>query len=99
MNDTVTDTEASIYGQDLPNFLDHRTTSPLFTMNFPEDVILGGSSGLALSVADGYSFIIVPPPPGEYEIVISTTFDGTDTFSGTWQVVARSSILTSGATA
>jgi len=65
MNDTVTDTEASINGHDLPNFFDHRTTSPLFTMDFPEDVILGGSRGLALAVADGYSFIIAPPPPGE----------------------------------
>ena len=89
MSDTVTAVEASIDGQDLPNILDYRTTSPLFTMNFPEDNIFGGPSGLALSVADGYSFIIAPPPPGEYEIVISTTFDGTDTFTGTIHITVE----------
>jgi hypothetical protein len=48
------------------------------------------SEGVALSVSDGYNFIIAPPPPGEYEIVVSTTFeDGTEPFTGTVRVIVE----------
>jgi hypothetical protein len=83
MNDTVTAVEVSINGQDFPDILDYRATSPLFTMNFPEENIFGVPGGLALSVSDGFSFIIAPPPVGKYQLVISTTFEETDTFTGT----------------
>ena len=83
MNDAVTAIEASFNGQNLDTILDYRLTSPMFTMNFPDDNIFGVPGGPALAVSDGYSVLLAPPPPGEYEIIVSTTFDDTDTFTGT----------------
>jgi hypothetical protein len=89
VTDTVTDIQFSINGQEIPNVLDYRRTSPLMTLNFPDDNIFGVPGGIALAVADGYSLIIAPPPPGDYEIIGSTTFDGTDTFTSTIQVTVE----------
>ena len=77
-NDGVIELEASINGQPVPDLEQYRAVSPLFTMLFPEDNFFGVPAGVALSVADGYQFIIAPPPPGEYEISVSVLFEDED---------------------
>ena len=76
--DGITEMEASIDGRPVPDLEQYRAVSPLFSMLFPEDNFFGVPAGVALSVADGYSFIIAPPPPGEYEISVSVLFEGED---------------------
>jgi hypothetical protein len=76
--DEISEMEASIDGQPVPDLEQYRAVSPLFSMLFPEDNFFGVPAGVALSVADGYSFIIAPPPPGEYEISVSVLFEGED---------------------
>lgn len=78
MADAVVAMDASIDGVPVPNLEQYRAVSPAFTMLFPEDNFFGVPAGVALSVADGYSFIIAPPPPGEYEIAVSVMFEGDD---------------------
>jgi hypothetical protein len=58
-----------INGQEVADLDDYRTTSPPFTLTFPENNVFDVEPGVALAVAESYSFIIAPPPPGEYEIV------------------------------
>lgn len=69
--DSFTELEASINGQDVPDLESYRASSPLFTLNFHADNWPGYPEGVALSVSEGYTFIIAPPPPGEYEITTS----------------------------
>ena len=90
--DTLTVVEVSINGQEVPNIEAYRTGSPLFTMTFPEDNFFGVPAGVALSVADSYSIIIAPPPPGEYEITVSTAFEEEGElieFGGTTRVIVE----------
>ena len=54
----------------------YRTSSPLFTLTLPENNIFGVEPGVAQAVSEGYSFIIAPPPPGEYEHTGSTQLAG-----------------------
>ena len=65
-------TRLSVNGQDVADLDAYRTGSPLFTLTFPEDNLFGVEPGVAQAVSEAYSFIIAPPPPGEYEIVVST---------------------------
>jgi hypothetical protein len=58
-----------INGQEVADLDEYRTTSPPFTLTFPENNVFDVEPGVALAVAASYSFIIAPPPPGEYEIV------------------------------
>ncbi len=76
MADTITDMEASINGQPVADLEQYRTVTPLFPMLFGQDNFYGVEPGVALSVSDGYAFIIAPPPPGDYEITVSVTFEG-----------------------
>ena len=69
--DPYTDVHASINGQEVADFGSYRLSSPLFTLTFPENNVFEAEPGVAQSVSDSYSFIIAPPPPGEYEIVTS----------------------------
>ena len=69
-SDGVTDYQARVNGQDVADLDAYRTASPLFTITFPEDNVFGVEPGVAQAVSEGYSFIIAPPPPGEYEIVV-----------------------------
>jgi hypothetical protein len=73
--DGVTYLRATVDGQRVPDPERYRYSSPPFTLNIPEDNILGAPAGVALSVADGYGFIIAPPPPGEYEITFMMIFE------------------------
>jgi hypothetical protein len=61
---------ARINGQDVGDLGAYRISTPLFTLNFPENNIFGVEPGVAQAVGEAYSFIIAPPPPGEYEIVL-----------------------------
>jgi hypothetical protein len=74
--DEITQFEARVDGQEVANLDQYRTTSPLFTLTLPENNGFGVEPGVANAVAESYSFIVAPPPPGEYEIAWSTTFPG-----------------------
>lgn len=90
--DTLTDVQVSINGQAVPNIEAYRTSSPLFTMTFPEDNFFGVPPGVALSVSDSYSILIAPPPPGEYEIIASAAFEEEGElieFGGTTRIIVE----------
>ena len=60
----------TINGQEVPDLTSYRSSSPLTSIVFPEDNIFGVSAGTAHFVNDAYGFLIAPPAPGTYEIVI-----------------------------
>lgn len=90
----------TINGEELPNAMDYGVTSPMFTLNLPDGNFYGVSEGVALSVSTAYSFIIAPPSPGEYEITVSSVFEGaSEPFVSTIHfVVVEPTIITPGAT-
>ena len=69
--DEITEYEAHVNDQDVANLEAYRTTSPMFTAIYPENNIFGVEPGVGEEVAESISFIIAPPPPGEYEITVS----------------------------
>ena len=77
--DSATDYQASVNGQDVGDLDAYRSTSPLFTLTFPEDNVFGADPGVAQAVTAAYSFIIARPPPGRYEIVLSSRAIGDPT--------------------
>ena len=88
--DDATNYQASVNGQDVPDLETYRTGSPLFTMTFPENNIFAVEPGVAQSVSETYSFIIAPPPPGEYEIVVSTMYVGDpQLYTGTVNLIVQ----------
>ena len=64
----ATDNEASVNGQDVDDLDVYRIATPLFTVALPEDNIIGVEPVVAEVISEGYTFIISPPPPGEYEV-------------------------------
>jgi hypothetical protein len=74
--DEITVYEARVNGQEVPALDTYRTTSPMFTVTVPRDNIIGLDAGVGEVVSDSISFIIAPPPPGEYEIFVSVTLPG-----------------------
>ena len=74
--DEATDYRAQVNGQEVVDLDAYRTGSPLFTITFPEANIFGVQPGVAQAVSEAYSFIIAPPPPGQYEIAVSTNYVG-----------------------
>lgn len=88
--DAIMEVQASVNGQEIPNFQAYRSSSPLFTLTFPEDNFYGVPAGVALSISEGYNFIITPPPPGEYEITVSALFEGEpEPFAATIRVIVE----------
>jgi dienelactone hydrolase len=73
--DELTSFEARVNGQEVAEIDAYRTAS-LFTLTFPENNVLGVEPGVAQAASEQYGFIIAPPPPGEYVIDVSTTFEG-----------------------
>ena len=63
-------------GQEVADLDTYRIASPLFTLTLPENNVLGVEPGVAQAVSESYSFIIAPPPPGEYQITFSTLASG-----------------------
>jgi len=78
--DTITDVTVSINGEPVPDLEPYRVSSPLFPLTFPANHVFfevpPEVSGVALAVGAGISFIIAPPAPGEYEIVVSAVLGG-----------------------
>jgi hypothetical protein len=74
--DELTVFEARVNGQEVSDLDTYRTTSPMFTITVPRDNIVGLEAGVGQVVSDSISFIIAPPPPGEYEIFVSVTPPG-----------------------
>jgi hypothetical protein len=72
----ATDYQARINGQDVADLDIYRTGSPLFTLTFADDNIFGVEPGVAQSVSEAYSFVIAPPPSGQYEVAVSTMLAG-----------------------
>jgi hypothetical protein len=88
--DEITQYEARVDGRAVSNLDEYRTTSPLFTFTLPENNDFGLEPGVANAVAESYSFIVAPPPPGEYEISWSTTFPGeTEPLGGTVTIIVE----------
>ena len=76
---------ASIDGEAVADVEQYRTTSPMFTLSFPEDNLFGVPAGSASAVADGYALMLAPLPEGDHEIVASTDFgDGSGPFQTTF---------------
>ena len=69
--DQVTQYHARINGQEVADLDAYRVGTPLFTVTLPERNIYGLEPGVAQAVTEGYSFIIAPPPPGEYRVTVS----------------------------
>jgi hypothetical protein len=74
--DGVTNYQARINGQDVADLDAYRIGSPLFTLIYPENNIVGVEPGVAQAVSESYSFIIAPPPPGQYEIASTARYAG-----------------------
>ena len=91
--DVITEVASTIDGEEVADLASYRTTSPLFTMNFPEDNIFGAPPGPALSVSDSYSYIIAPPPPGEYEITLSTTGEDGGFLEATVRIIVEAPMI------
>jgi hypothetical protein len=70
------DFQARINGHEVADLDTYQSVSPLFTITFAKGNRFEVSPAVGQSVAAAYSFIIAPPPPGEYEIVMSTTYVG-----------------------
>jgi dienelactone hydrolase len=73
--DEVTSFDARINGQEVADMESFRTVTPLFPLTFGEDNLLGVEPGVALAMSLDYGFLIAPPPD-EYLIDVSTTFEG-----------------------
>lgn len=70
LTEQFADVDAYIDRQPIPDIERYATTSPPFSLDLPENNILGVPSGDALAVSSTYGFIIAPPPPGAYEITM-----------------------------
>lgn len=67
----------TVDGETISGIGRYRTATPLFSAILPERDILGVDSGGAWVVADGYSVLLRPLPPGEHTIIVHTeTVDG-----------------------
>jgi hypothetical protein len=76
--DYETGVEAAVNGHDVANLDTYRATTPMFTLNVPEDHVFDFfPQGVALVMAENYGFIIAPPPPGKYVITQTWMVDDT----------------------
>jgi len=89
--DESSDQQASINGEAVPGLEAYQVGSPLFALTFAEDNIFDVPAGVGLAVANSYSFIIAPPPPGEYEITVTADFTavGGEVLTGTTRVIVE----------
>jgi hypothetical protein len=71
MHIPIADVTVTINGQAVPNLPSYRTVTPAFPLTLGEDNPFGLPAGVALMVDDGYSILVAPPAPGDYELVIA----------------------------
>jgi hypothetical protein len=71
LTEQFADVDAYLDRQPIPDIERYATTSPLFTLDLPENNVYGVPPGDALAVSSTYGFIIEPPLPGTYEITMS----------------------------
>ena len=74
--DGVTELQARVNGEDVANLDAYRTVSPMFNLTIPENHVGDWEPGVVQAVSADYSFIIAPPPPGQYEIEWTSTPTG-----------------------
>ncbi len=80
----------TINDQNIPNLESYHSVSPAFPLTFLENNPFGAAPGVALSVSDAYGFLIAPPAPGEYDLVISSDVDQNGKpFVGTFHLVVE----------
>jgi hypothetical protein len=89
--DRLTNIELRINGHDVPDLEAYRDVAPLSTIVFAEDNFLGVPPGVAQAVSDDYSVMIAPPPPGEYEVTISSSYDNLPSNNRTVTVIVEPS--------
>jgi hypothetical protein len=88
--DEVTTFQARVDGEDIADLAAYRTDSPMFSLTLPENHGSGVEPGVAQAVGEAYSFIVAPPPPGEYVIEWSTRYPGAaEYYGGTVTVVVE----------
>jgi hypothetical protein len=61
----------SINGEMVTDLGPYRATTPPFSQVVGTDNMYSLPAGVSLAVGDGYQVILVPPPPGEHEIVFA----------------------------
>jgi hypothetical protein len=61
----------SVDGEMVPDLEPFRAATPPFSQVVGMDNMYGLPAGVSLAVGDGYQLILMPPPPGEHEIVFS----------------------------
>ena len=72
--DGATDFQAHVNLEEVANLDTYRTVSPLFNLTLRENNVWDAEPGVVQAVSGGYSFIIAPPPPGQYEIAWTTKY-------------------------
>jgi hypothetical protein len=65
----------TVNGQEVSDMDSRVTESPMFNLYFPEYNLITDAAhaahGMGLTMARGTAFIIAPPPPGDYQIVLT----------------------------
>lgn len=84
--DAIVSQKLSVNRVFLPDTMDHRVVTPIHTLDLAEDNFLGVPPGPALSVADSYTLLILPPEPGKYFIEIQTQHARYGLISDRWTV-------------
>jgi hypothetical protein len=72
---TISNLSASVDGQSIGNLASHRETSGPFTVNLPDNNVLGAPAGLLVpNVSDGFWLMLAPLPPGNHVIKFGGDF-------------------------
>jgi len=82
------DIAVTINGVAVPDPMQYRHLTPLYTLNFGPGNFYEIEPVVALAVTDAWGFVVVPPAPGEYELVITNQWEGMDEpFMTTYTIV------------
>ena len=90
--DDFSELTVSVNGEPIADVDQYRTTTPLYTINLPEDNVLGVPAGVAEGVSAGYDLLLAPLPPGEYLIEGGGQVDlegDVITFGGAYTVIVE----------
>ncbi len=70
--------EITVNGVAVDDPMQYRHVSPLYTLNFGPGNFYELEPVIGLAVTDALGFVIAPPAPGDYEIVITNQWEGMD---------------------